>query len=68
MLPRPPLTNNNSIGNINSNSGRNNKCKDCEYKSAAALKAFLVQFHTVNPDTGKNDFIYARLYVPWTLI
>ena len=38
-----------------------NKDTSRDYEAAkAALKAFLAQFHTVNPDTGRKDFVYAR--------
>ena len=38
-----------------------NKDPSRDYDAAkAALKAFLAQFHTVNPDTGRKDFVYAR--------
>ena len=38
-----------------------NKDPSRDYDAAkSALKAFLAQFHTVNPDTGRKDFVYAR--------
>ena len=38
-----------------------NKDPSRDYEAAkAALKSFLAQFHSVNPDTGRKDFVYAR--------
>ena len=38
-----------------------NKDPSRDYDAAkSALKAFLAQFHIVNQDTGRKDFVYAR--------